>query len=378
MARPRFVERMAEQTIPLEDIMLDPNNPRLIGIGTVSTESYQNVPEQRMAEETVQETTLARLNGHKAFDQDSLRASIENSGLLPVDRIVVRPTGAAKIDGRSTFVVVEGNRRIAACKTLIQQHDSGEKTLFTEILDSIKKPKVLVLSEDTPAEARLDQWVIQGIRHISGIRPWGAYQAAKTMEAMLNKLGYSEQEVSRALSISVQRVKRSMRVLSALQQMAESDDYAEYSGPDLYAYFDEVLKRPAVRKWLGWSDETRSFEEDDRLLQFYSWITPDDELDGRRRIPVAESVRRLDEVLQDNNAIGVLNQPGSTIDDAVRIVAPIIKTDWTDPVARAIRALTDMPMSDLENLGEDDRKLIDDLIQLGSRRLGQAASLREQ
>jgi hypothetical protein len=244
---------MGEQTVPLENIMLDPNNPRLIGLGTVGTEAYQSVPETRIAEETVQETTLTKLNGNRTFDQDSLRASIENSGLLPVDRIVVRPI-AAQINGQPAYVVVEGNRRIAACRTLLQQHDSGEKTLSPEVLASINNPKVLVLSEDTPAEARLDQWVIQGIRHISGIRPWGAYQAAKTIEAMLTKLDYSEQEVSRSLSISVQRVRRSMRVLSTLQQMAESDDYAEYSGPDLYAYFDEALKRPAVRKWLGWSD----------------------------------------------------------------------------------------------------------------------------
>ena len=374
MARPRFIERMGEQVIPLENIMLDPNNPRLIGFGTLGTEAYQSVPEERIAEETVQETTLSRLNGHRAFDQDSLRASIENSGLLPVDRIVVRPI-VAKINGKPAFVVVEGNRRIAACKTLVQQHDSGERTLSTEVLASIKDPRVLVLSEDTPAEARLDQWVIQGIRHISGIRPWGAYQAAKTIEAMLTKLGYSEQEVSRVLSISVQRVRRSMRVLSAMQQMAESDDYAEYSGPDLYAYFDEVLKRPVVRKWLGWSDETRLFEEDDRLLQLYSWITPDDELDGRRRIPVAESVRRLDDVLQDRNAISVLNQPGMTIDDAVRIVAPVIKTDWKDPVQRAIKVLADIPTSDLENFDQDDRQLITELIEVANRRLVQSTNL---
>jgi hypothetical protein len=376
MARPPYVDRISEESVPLDRILLDPNNPRLIGTGSTGTASYQGVPEDRVSEETVQESTLAKLNSQRAFDLDSLRASIANSGLLPVDRIVVRPI--AKADGGDqTYVVVEGNRRIAACKTLLQQHNSGEKTLSDEILSTIRKPQVLVLSEDSAVEARLDQWVIQGIRHISGIRPWGAYQASKTIEAMLTKLDYSEQEVSRALSIGVARIRRSMRVLAALQQMAESDDYAEYSGPDMYAYFDEVLKRPAVRNWLGWSDDSSTFEQDDRLLEFYSWITPDDELEGRRRIPVAESVRRLDDVLQDKNAIAILNQPGSTIDDAVRVVTPFVKSDWTDPVNRALQALADMPTSDLENLTEEDQQLVRDLIDLATRRLGQAASFAQ-
>jgi hypothetical protein len=166
-------------------------------------------------------------------------------------------------------VVVEGNRRIAACKTLLLQHKSGEKTLADDILESLSNPRVLLLSEDEAEEARLDQWVIQGIRHISGIRPWGAYQAARTIEAMLSKLGYAESDVASALSISIQRVRRSMRVLSALQQMRESDDYSEYAGPEMYAYFDEALKRPAIRRWLGWSEDEKVFEEDERLQHFY-------------------------------------------------------------------------------------------------------------
>lgn len=375
MPQPRFVERMTEQSIPLEQIMLDPNNPRLIGLSSAGIVSYDSVPEDRMAESAVQAATLTSINSNRSLDQDSLRASIANSGLLPVDRIVVRPIAVAEGAGEGSYVVVEGNRRIAACKTLYQLHESAQRTLSPEVLASIKAPKVLVLNEATPDDARLDQWVIQGIRHISGIKPWGAYQAAKTIEAMLEKLGYSEQQVSQALSVSVQRVRRSMRVLSALRQMAESDDYSEYSGPDLYAYFDEVLKRPAVRNWLGWSNDSQAFEQDDRILQFYSWITPDDELDGRKRIPVAESVRRLDEVLQDPSAIAVLDQPGRTIDDAASVITAVVKTNWTDPVSRAYKALSDMPMSDIENLGDDERGLISDLVTLASRRLEQAATI---
>ncbi len=365
-----FINRLTEQAVPLSLILLDPNNPRLLGL------DYAGVPESRAAEEEVQQRTLARLNDNRAIDQESLRASIEQSGLLPVDRVVVRPAGLKNDSQEDLFVVVEGNRRIAACKTLLSQHNIGEKTLRDDVKATIETPTVLVLQEGDADVARLHQWVIQGVRHISGLKPWGAYQAAKTIEAMLGKLGYSEQEVAGALSISIQRVRRSMRVLAGLRQMSESDDYGEYASAELYAYFDEVLKRPKVRQWLGWNNESMSFEEDDRLQRFYSWITPDDELSGGRRIPVAESVRKLDDVLNDEASLDLLDTPGSTVDDAVRVAMPTLSPNWTEPIERAVLALNAVPIGDLEDLSEENKTLIEKLIAVAQRRLAQADTVR--
>jgi hypothetical protein len=366
-----FVSRLHEDAIPLEQILLDPNNPRLVGL-----EDYNGVPEQRIAEEEVQIRTLARLNDNRAIDQESLRASIEQSGLLPVDRVVVRPANLVDTEGRPLYVVVEGNRRIAACKTLLAQHKLAEKTLDPAVKGTIELPKVLLLEEGEAEEARLHQWVIQGVRHISGLKPWGAYQSAKTIEAMLEKLGYSEQEVAGALSISIQRVRRSMRVLGALRQMAESDDFSEYAGPHLYAYFDEVLKRPKVRQWLLWSNDSLTFEDDDRLTRFYTWITPDDELDGGRRVPVAESVRKLDEILEDAAALAVLDTAGKTVDDAARVAMPTAAPNWTEPLERALHALDAVPIGDLEELTDENRDLVQRLIETASKRLKQADTFR--
>ncbi len=371
MSKTGFVSHLREDAIQLAQILLDPNNPRLVGL-----EDYNGVPERRIAEDEVQKRTLARLNDNRAIDQESLRASIEQSGLLPVDRVVVRPANLVDAEGRPLYVVVEGNRRIAACKTLLAQHKLAEKTLGPDILDTIEVPRVLLLEEGEAEEARLHQWVIQGVRHISGLKPWGAYQSAKTIEAMLEKLGYSEQEVAGALSISIQRVRRSMRVLAGLRQMAESDDFAEHAGPHLYAYFDEVIKRPKVRQWLSWSNESLSFEDDDRLSRFYSWITPDDELDGGRRIPVAESIRKLDDVLEDAAALDVLDTPGRTVDDAAKVAAPTAAPNWTEPLERALQALDAVPIGDLEELTDGNRALMERLVEVAGKRLKQAEAFR--
>jgi hypothetical protein len=374
MATVEFADKLSEHSIPLRQILLDPNNPRLIGI-----DDYAGVVEERAAEADVQEHTLARLNSIRAFDQESLRASIEQSGLLPVDRVVVRPTGQNDADGNPLYIVVEGNRRMAACKTLLVQHLTGERTLSDRVKKSIEFPDVLVLDETQSEEARLEQWVIQGVRHISGLKPWGAYQSAKAIEAMLDRMGYSEKEVANALSISIDRVKRSKRVLSAIDQMAESEDFGSYAGPSMYTYFDEVLKRPKVRTWLGWKEDSSRFEEDDNLQSFYSWITPDDEMEnGGRRIPVSESVRSLDAVIADDAALAVLNTAGQTVDDALRVAAPTVGPNWIEPLKRAIKALDSVPIGDLENLAADDRQIMLDLLDLTRKRIDQADTFTAQ
>ena len=131
----------------------------------------------------------------------------------------------------------------------------------------------------------------------------------ETIEAMVDRLGYSELR-SLERSASPSGVKRARKVLAALGQMAESEDYSPYATSDRYNYFDEVLKKPQVRTWLAWSEEARRFTDDERLDQFYSWITPDDDLNGNTRIPIAESIRDLGPVLGEPEALEILNTPG--------------------------------------------------------------------
>lgn len=366
MPVPEFPQRLHEQSLPIDQIFLDPNNPRL------ATVSSEETPENRIAEETVQLATLRRLNDGR-FDQEGLRSSIKRSGLLPIDRIVVRP-----IEGEQDekYVVVEGNRRIGAIKSLLRLYADGDLTLEEPVLATIDEPHVLVLEGEGAEEARLDQWLIQGVRHISGIRPWGGYQAARTIQTMIDRLGYNEREVAEALNLSVQRVKRSMRVLAALGQMSEDDEYGEFAVPDLYSYFDEMIRRVTVRNWVRWDNDSYRFTDEDRAREFFSWIAPDEELSDEPRIPTSEGVRQLDDVLASEAALAVLNTPGNSLGDALVVAAPApLEPEWRRPVERAIDALNAIPMGVLESLEGDDRDLIERIRDLAARRLEQADAL---
>lgn len=368
MPVPEFPERLREEPLHIEKINLDPNNPRL---ATVSTEE---TPEERIVEEGTQSATLRRLNDGR-FDQEGLRSSIRRSGLLPIDRIVVRPIEGAEDE----YVVVEGNRRIGAIKSLLQLHEDGDITLDDGVLATIEEPAVLILQGEGAEEARLDQWLIQGVRHISGIRPWGGYQAARTIQTMIENLGYSEREVADALTMSMQRVKRSMRVLAALQQMSEDDEFGEFAVPDLYSYFDEMIRRPTVRNWVGWDNDGYQFTDEERAREFFSWIAPDEELEDQPRIPTSEGVRQLDPILDSEGALAVLNTPGNTLGEALVVASPApLEPEWRKPVERAIKALDAIPTGVLEGLEDEDRELIERVRDLADRRLKQADALADQ
>ena len=137
--------------IPLEKILVDPNNPRFVG------HDWQTVPDDELDQEHHQEQARSKLL--REFGADKLRANMELNGYLPIDRIIVRKL---KDD---LYVVLEGNRRIAAAKTIGKLSSSGEK-IHEEVLNSLKLiPTLLYTGSDASAA-----WLFQGLRHI-GLHP---------------------------------------------------------------------------------------------------------------------------------------------------------------------------------------------------------------
>src|SRR5687768_17588845 len=112
--------------VSIDQLLLDPNNPRFADVG----ESADQVPEHRVAEDRVQRDALERMKASR-FDVAELRDTIKTVGYLPVDRIIVRRWSGSHEDGRDRFVVVEGNRRLAALRWLMELHETGRET-FSE------------------------------------------------------------------------------------------------------------------------------------------------------------------------------------------------------------------------------------------------------
>ena len=120
---------LTEGTVKLEDILVDPNNPRLLEMG------FEEVPDDRTAEEDVQKEAIANM---KRIGLKDIIEKVKKFGFLTVDRVVVRPLNEDK------FVVLEGNRRISSLKCLKEDHIRGRVSLNEGVLNSIEEFEVLV------------------------------------------------------------------------------------------------------------------------------------------------------------------------------------------------------------------------------------------
>ena len=145
--------------VSAELIQLDPENPRL-------TEE-----ESRQDQEGLLETLLRR------FKLDDLARSILASGFLEYDPMV------GYWDGE-TVTVLEGNRRVAAAKLLLDPGlaPRNRQAKWRELARGLK-PRHRRQLEDLPLEIYSDRDAFNvlayiGFRHVSGVIQWPALEKA--------------------------------------------------------------------------------------------------------------------------------------------------------------------------------------------------------
>jgi len=345
---PELYELLTPLTVQLGDVLLDPNNPRFSELG----HQIDSVPEARFAERRVQEQAYERMKTPR-FDVVELRDTIKNLGFLPMDRIVVRPWHGPNQEERK-YVVIEGNRRIAALKWLVELHETGRETFDEDRLRNFKELRVLLLDDvNAPENAR---WILPGLRHVSGIKEWGPYQKAKAVFE-LRESGMSAQSAAQSLGLSTRAANQSWRSYLALEQMRADEEYGEYVEPNLYSYFEEAFKTTNVKNWLGWSDEQRRFINDDHVREYYSWmlgeVMENGEL-GEAKLPEARSVRDLGKIINDISAMTVFKAQGGNLTRALARFDAEHPQEWHPAVANAQAVLTAFSADSIRELSEGD------------------------
>ena len=195
--------------LKVTEILLDPNNPRF---ADVSDDSL-NVPEGRFIDKEVQDDAFKKMM-HPKFDVITLAKSIETVGFIPVDNIVVK-----LVEGTNSYVVVEGNRRVTALQYLIREYKKGQSILTKEAVDLIAEIDVLQVN-DTLANSEYFGMVIQGIRNVSGIKEWDAFQKAQFINNMIEK-GKDPHTISKMLGMQVKEVNRYYKTYCVMNQFKQ-------------------------------------------------------------------------------------------------------------------------------------------------------------
>ena len=342
---------MRSDSLPLSSLLLDPNNYRLQEI-----EGFTQYPADRFHIDRVQDATRRRLKGENL---EPLKSSIISNGFLEIERIVVAPYQHS--DGK--YLVIEGNRRIAALLAIREDYEAGIEVpeQVSRVFDSIP----CIIAEEGQQEAFFRE-AIMGIRHVGGIREWGGFQRAKLVADLRDGHGLDASSISDRIGLSAIEVNRRYRAYKALQQMQEDEEYSDFSNPSLYPLFHEAVSIPAIRDWLGWNQESNRFENSDTREVFYQLISPRKLDEGEERPPKLKTysdVRAIREVLANEEAKADLMMPERELVDALTIANQgKMSQRWRSEVNEAKTALSKLPALEVAALEEKDLDLINDLI----------------
>ncbi len=250
----------------IKNLFLDPNNYRF-----VDHENYKPVSDELITDPKIQQRTLSFIEGRNREGIKDLLSSFKANGFLEVDMIQLKDLG------NNTYLVLEGNRRVAALKVLQDDHRKGwdigklDPKLFNSIPAFIHK-----------TDNHDNDRIIMGLKHISGNKKWPAINQAKLIFDYLDpyflthEYSVQEKNLCESLGISKLKLRSTQRAYRLIQQYRQSD-YGDQFESDMYYSFVEITKSPSIKAWIEWSDERYTAKNQDNVLRLFSWISEREE-----------------------------------------------------------------------------------------------------
>jgi len=346
MSQSKFEDR----ELPISSLLLDPNNYRF-----QDGEDFVFADERRFVEASIQERTLRRLKTDEGII--FLKNSILTNGFIPIEKIVVRPYPYAD----DHYLVLEGNRRLAAIKWIVSDHEAGVN-IPQNVINLLKGVPVVIV-ENTQDPAFYE--ALMGVRHVSGIKEWGGYQRAKLVVTLRDTYALSTTEVADRIGMTAHEVNRRYRAFKALQNMEQDENFGVHATSDKYTLFHEAITLPPVREWLDWDESTAHFKNNEQLDIFYSLITPSETEDGRTKpakINSREALRELKDIIPNLEARRILFDPNSTLFDAATTAKrDKLSRSWPTQVAEAITAMERISFLDVQQFSKDDLAQVEKL-----------------
>jgi len=276
--------KLVDTKVRLDQLLLDPDNYRVI----------KNTDEMKTGlTETIkkQDEIYKALKKQKLAD---LKDSILKNGFLTVDRIVIKPLTDEQ------YLVIEGNRRVAALKSLIEDFEKGyiEDPNINEVIEQTKAISA-VLIKGTEEEIKNYSNALMGIRHVSGAKKWHGWQSAKLVNSMFES-GHKLSEIGEMLGITSIDAGRRMRGYKAFQQLEHDSEYGSRKETHHYALLLEFLSsQKKGRDWLEWNEDSKSFQNEVALKRLYQAIIKDD--DGKYEVRNINDARDFLEVIKSRN-----------------------------------------------------------------------------
>ncbi len=359
------------ETVELDNLLLDPNNYRFYDLP-----QWKKRQNDRFHNDAVQEATLRLLETVTKYNISELRDSLLANGYVPLERLVVVPYAYCP----DKYLVVEGNRRVAALKTLLRDHDEGVLHLSeSQLVDFSTLPVALPVAAEQ--ELATIQRVLMGIRHIAGPQEWGAYQQALLIAQLIDEEGRAYDNVAGHLGLSALETRRRYRAIRALREMENDEVYSRVALPTFYRLFHELVSLPNVREFFGWNHDEAEFDNPEKARLFYELIAPLEE-DSQTKLKTFGDVRKLRVIVGVKEAEAELLDPDSTLASALAKAEVAggtqVALDIVSEARRFLQSLSSVQLEAIATLSDDDLQLLRELDELITRRLEEHTRLTKE
>ena len=292
--------------IEVSELVFDRRNPRLFEYGLDANSSDDKVIEILWDEMDVQELVL----------------SIEASGFFPHEPIVV-----AKEDGQN--VVIEGNRRLAAVKLLLQPELAQSLNLNVPTISTEDKEKLRRL----PAivDTRKTAWVYLGFKHVNGPAKWSSFAKSQFIADVHRVYGVPLEDIAQQIGDThrtVQRLFRGLMVIEQAERLRIFDREDRFNKRFAFSHLYTGIGYEGIASFIGLRPETEENEEPvpsektDELGELCLWLYGSKRENKR---PVIRSqnpdLRDLDTVVANGEGVAAL-RAGRELALAVEISKP--------------------------------------------------------
>ena len=257
----------------------------------------------------------------EAMDVRELVLSIAASGFFQHEPLIVM-----RENGKN--VVIEGNRRLAAVKALL------DRTLVSAAgtIPAIdKKAREELKYLPTIAGTREEAWRYIGFKHVNGPAKWSSYAKSEYIAQVHREFGVSLNDIARQIGDThktVQRLFRGMMVIEQAEEMQVFNREDRWRRHFSFSHLYTGLDYPGISQFIGLSPEGDedpqpvSEANKDQLGELCLWLYGSKK---EHTPPVIQSqnpdLRRLDSVLSNREAVAALRS-GTGLTRAFEISRP--------------------------------------------------------
>lgn len=300
----QHIQERSVQNVALENLILDPKNPRL-------PPNVQNGKEEDFFEYLM-----------KSADVLELMGSISSRGYFSGEPILVTKEDAP--EGR--YIVVEGNCRLTACKLL---NNPGLAVKRKKSVAEIAEQAIYTVNELPCVVYKTRDEILDylGYRHIKGAHSWDSLQKARYLDQLKIRYTseYKGQELYKHLANSIGSGKRTdyvAQLLSTLNLYNQIDDNDFFDtglneGDINFSVLSTSLSYKPICKYLG-LENSKDIEGHNldikRLENLTKWLFEKNK-EGITRLGESRNLRSLSAVVEHEEALEQFIK-GESLDEA--------------------------------------------------------------